>query len=295
MRSIMIKSGDPDVQMNIRGCDLLMPLSHELPLYRALNPYYDTVLLRLRRHLSKADVGLVSIDVGANIGDTVVDLYENEADTCYAFEPSMRFFEYLQKNWSECEGVHCINLACGSETSQVLYGRGESKGTASYSTVGVQGEIWGVSLDAYFCDRISLEVLNIVKIDTDGYDLEVLRGGMRTIEKYKPYILFEYDPFDNEDYLQQFSDLAGWLIRAGYSHMITYTNKGNLMDLVRLSDADYFARLHSMITTSTGFYSDVLLLPEEDNCRFWEKESAVFVESGASQSLYDNINSSFAS
>jgi FkbM family methyltransferase len=40
----------------------------------------------------------------------------------------------------------------------------------------------------------------VVKVDVEGFGLRVLRGAMRTIEKFKPFILFEvHRTFDEED------------------------------------------------------------------------------------------------
>ncbi len=39
----------------------------------------------------------------------------------------------------------------------------------------------------------------MVKIDTDGYDLIILRGGLKYLETSKPVLFFEYDPY----FLQQ--------------------------------------------------------------------------------------------
>ena len=47
-----------------------------------------------------------------------------------------------------------------------------------------------LTLDRYL-DNLSLPTVDILKIDTEGADLSVLRGGSRTIAKYKPSIYIE--------------------------------------------------------------------------------------------------------
>ena len=43
-------------------------------------------------------------------------------------------------------------------------------------------------------DDLKLKKCDFIKVDTDGFDCEVLRGAIKTIEKFKPTIIFEYHP-----------------------------------------------------------------------------------------------------
>ncbi len=42
--------------------------------------------------------------------------------------------------------------------------------------------------------KLSIKKIDLIKIDTEGYELEVLIGAKKTIEKFKPkYIQIEYN------------------------------------------------------------------------------------------------------
>jgi len=56
------------------------------------------------------------------------------------------------------------------------------------------------SLDTIVNDLLFVNV-NLIKIDTDGYDLEIIKGAINTITNMKPAILFECDDFGDERFI----------------------------------------------------------------------------------------------
>jgi len=45
-----------------------------------------------------------------------------------------------------------------------------------------------------------LNRLDLIKNDTDGHELQMLEGSRKTIEKYKPYVIFEVGLYIIEEY-----------------------------------------------------------------------------------------------
>jgi len=48
-----------------------------------------------------------------------------------------------------------------------------------------------VTLD-YFVSERNIEALNFIKIDAEGHDINVMTGGMESIERFRPVIQIEY-------------------------------------------------------------------------------------------------------
>ena len=75
IKKIILPVTDPVVRRTVHGVDLDMPLSHDLPRYTGQYPYYDTVLPSLAKFLLTSQTErrkLILVDVGANVGDTVL-------------------------------------------------------------------------------------------------------------------------------------------------------------------------------------------------------------------------------
>ena len=57
----------------------------------------------------------------------------------------------------------------------------------------------------------------IMKVDVEGFGLRVLRGAMKTIERFRPFILFEvHRTFDDEDEIHALKMLKS----LGYSFVV---------------------------------------------------------------------------
>jgi len=46
-----------------------------------------------------------------------------------------------------------------------------------------------------FIETNSIQKIDLIKLDVDGFELKVLRGGQKTLQKFKPLILFELCPY----------------------------------------------------------------------------------------------------
>ena len=119
------------------------------------------------------------IDVGAWCGTwslAVGPLAKN----IIAFEPDELHFQCLQKN--KLSNMTCYNFALGSKEQQV----GLSRDTFTQAKHIIdKGIIQMQTLDSYnFTD------VDFIKIDVEGYEMEVLRGADDTLQKTK-YLMIE--------------------------------------------------------------------------------------------------------
>jgi len=68
-----------------------------------------------------------------------------------------------------------------------------------------------------FSARLGLPRLDFVKIDVEGAELHVLRGGERVIEAWRPTLLVEIEARHAARYQHTPADVVDWLVRRGYA------------------------------------------------------------------------------
>ena len=63
-------------------------------------------------------------------------------------------------------------------------------------------------------DRLNLSRIDFLKIDVDGYEYPVLKGGLQTLKIHKPSIIMEFAPYLIK--LEEFCDMVDLLLELGY-------------------------------------------------------------------------------
>lgn len=151
----------------------------------------------LKPHVEKAKYIL---DVGANIGCHCVSYAGMSPEsTLWAFEPQKKTFDILTTN-VKLNGyedrIHLFNHGLGHARMDLELHpiekvldeehRGWNKGGLG---IGKGGE----RLRIETLDSMNLPGLDYMKIDVEGAEGLVIRGGVETIKKYKPVIVFEHN------------------------------------------------------------------------------------------------------
>lgn len=147
--------------------------------------------------LSKVQGGDVIVDVGANIGYysmlAALKLKQDYLNgRVIAFEPNLQNFDLLKKNVeaNRLENVEFKNLAVGDHDGDIkLFLSKENKGDHQvyYSADREFESCKMVTLDDFFDND---EQIDILKIDTQGYDLFVLKGFEKYLKSGKKIKLF---------------------------------------------------------------------------------------------------------
>jgi FkbM family methyltransferase len=179
-------------------------------------------------------------DVGANAGQ-----FQHQAETAfpgsylYSFEPHPDTYRHL------CEAVtspraRCYQLALGDTCGRVpfyVYGT-QADGSLMNSLTPDAGfalrggwkpekiEVESITLDA-LCKRERIERIDILKLDTEGFDLTVLKGGERMLRERR--VNFVYTEFN--DLLDRpgvtggsLLPIAQFLATLGLRYVATYTD-----------------------------------------------------------------------
>ena len=229
IRRFLIWLNDPLYSMEIRGKQLVLPVSHKLPIFLIDFPLYDTLPTRIADYLRVRDQTLLMVDVGANIGDTILACSRGApSDQFLGVEANPEFVSYLKKNTSNLEGFLLVEAFCYSGEEKQAYVRIESTGGTARVLEDPNGfAITKKTLDEILTEHPQFEDFNFLKLDTDGSDFDILRGARKSIAVSLPIILMEYDVFGNVNYVDDALDAIVSLAKVGYSTVIVYDNFGN--------------------------------------------------------------------
>ncbi|OGV42035.1 MAG: hypothetical protein A2X46_05630 [Lentisphaerae bacterium GWF2_57_35] len=262
-----------------------LPLSHSLPDYLNEFPFYDRLPQRIREYIHQTQGYLNCIDVGANIGDTIASFYKEDADTFLAIEPNPKFNELLIHNWGWNKNVSIVSEICSSGNDQGTFEVREKNGTSSILQTENGVKMSKRSLDEMVNGHPVAANANVLKIDTDGYDFDVIEGAKELLLRNRPVVLFECDVFENEHYVQDCLTALELLKKSGYNHFLLYNNVGNLMGKYSLSDLFPFRNLLFFQLTSSFGYFDILVMKDEELIQFYKTEIDFFANDMRNKSL----------
>lgn len=119
-------------------------------------------------------------DVGANLGLYTTQFAEivGESGKVFAFEPSPHNFGKLKDAVSNLQNVELVPVALGSEAGSVGFQQGDDPLGATSKVVEEAGA--GIEVEVKRGDDLlgdgSVQVPNVVKIDTEGFELDVIKG-----------------------------------------------------------------------------------------------------------------------
>ena len=146
------------------------------------------------------------IDVGANIGNHSLYFFnECHASSSYNFEPIKDTFEILKKNIilnKLSKKAYLYNVALGSQNGKASLSYYDPRNIGMAQITGDNnGDLQVIALD----DLDIQDNVKFVKIDVEGFELNVIQGMQKTLKKYKPYIMIEirHALFDEIDSILQ--------------------------------------------------------------------------------------------
>lgn len=144
----------------------------------------------LKKYLSGKN-GVV-IDVGANEGNYSAEVLDfNQSVNVYAFEPHPVTYQRLSEKFNGRSRIKIVNKGLSDTSGFLELYDYENKNGSSHASLysEVITEIHGagkavshkvslITLDK-FIDENGIDIIDLLKIDTEGNELKVLRGGWR--------------------------------------------------------------------------------------------------------------------
>jgi FkbM family methyltransferase len=151
----------------------------------------------------------VAVDAGAYIGLHTVTM-SRRFRSVVAFEPQRRIYQTLCDNLAlnGCTNVTAHNLALYDRAGPMRLSPPARQqvslpmvdGGPDYARIGNAAaltyeiaEDGGGDVQAVALDELALESVALIKVDTQGADLRVLRGAEDTIRRCRPTVLFEWE------------------------------------------------------------------------------------------------------
>lgn len=159
------------------------------------NQFYKEELFKINEHISKGDV---VIDVGGNLGFFTLILSELVGTTgkVYTFEPSPEIFERLNRTIliNNLNNVESFMVGFGEEegNTELYYNPSQSGLTSIVQKISSGTTLEEIKLTTL--DKFSRKInkrISFIKIDTEGYESQVLLGGTSVLSKDKPTICIE--------------------------------------------------------------------------------------------------------
>jgi FkbM family methyltransferase len=143
----------------------------------------------------------VIADIGANIGMTAL-LFSDLAQSVYAFEPSPSTFQILQNNLNlnSISNVQAINIGLGLKSENLTITFAKNNRSGGFVSEKIRPD------DGHISENISIETLdnffsnhhvvpNFLKIDVEGFEQNVVKGGLNFINKHNPTVVMEMNHF----------------------------------------------------------------------------------------------------
>jgi FkbM family methyltransferase len=163
------------------------------------------------------------VDIGAHSGDTTVPmaLVVGPQGCVLALEPNRYVYATLQKNASLNKGMTNIAtlMAAATETNGKFHFQYSDSGFCNgglHKNISLMKhrhhfrlEVTGVRLEEVlrieYASRLAR--LRFIKVDTEGYDLFVLKSLLRIIEDFRPHVRAEVYQHTSADYRRELFDL----------------------------------------------------------------------------------------
>ena len=191
------------VTKQINGITYELDLSEDIDSSLYFFGYYEKDTSKLLHQYIKPDMTIV--EVGANIGAhtfEIAKMLDPDKGVLFSFEPTDYAFRKLMVNLllNNFQNIYLEKMALSDTNEEKKIHRATSpesmpfkaswdkkKHGPKYRSVDV---IKFKKLDDYYLEH-KLTKLDLIKIDVDGYELRVIKGGKKTLTKFKPIMIIE--------------------------------------------------------------------------------------------------------
>lgn len=248
----------------IGGRKILFDQKHPLPKYQHDFQMHDRFIPYLASITNRKDGNWI-IDIGANIGDTVMAMADFTLDKFLCIEPTEQFLSLLVKNTKTIGGTDRVSI------EQVFISDNENdnyisdiytNGSAVKRKTDKKQMIQTKTLDTILKEKKILpNKLDLIKIDTDGFDSECILSAKETLCLGNALLYWENAIFGYSQYIK-YQAAYTLLEQAGYKTFFIFDNTGNFLCRGTIetlcSINDYLQRINESWSRVTFHYIDVL-------------------------------------
>lgn len=254
------------VYTKIHGFDAVVPIGHWYLLAIQNYPKFNRPLLYLFEYEKslKSD-GLVVVDVGSAVGDTVLFLESKYPgiNNYLCIDGDEEYNQIIEKNLALLQGRYVLINSLVSDKKEKI-GKIEKEnpttGTSSSS----------VLADADSIDNLlnSFSKIDLVKIDIDGFDGVALSGSREIIKRHSPSIIFEWNvPLFEKTKNDKYKPFL-ILSELGYEHLFWFDNFGNFLFYQKepkIEEIEAMANFSLSMEKKNGYHYDIVALKVNKN------------------------------
>lgn len=260
----LLNRGKSDIiiRSKTNGHKLFCNFAHQLPFYQKEFPLYDRQLSKLCHYIhNELNRTINIIDVGANIGDTVLNI--DLKDAFYlCVEGNEEYSKLIRPNLKHHFNYSLEKCYLTDNPNEKKYKADISYGTNKLIlSNNPQEGIIIQTLDQLIEKKYNNTYFDIIKIDTDGFDFKVIRGAKKIIHKWNPILYFEWDKAFCKEQGEDPISIFPMLNDLGYTECILFDNLGNLFDIIKTNN---LPKLKDCIERTIGYglphYYDVLTI-----------------------------------
>jgi hypothetical protein len=122
------------------------------------------------------------------------------------------------------------------------------------------------SFEQILAEHPDFEGSRLLKIDTDGMDIAILREAYNWVSRQKPVIFFEYDPDLQRVHHADGPGMLRALRDVGYSRVLVYENIGDYILSTELSNERLLSELHEFFSgRQSRRYCDLCVFHGDDD------------------------------
>lgn len=170
------------------------------------------ILNKLNEIFSNKDA-ISLIDVGAHQGEYISSISKNfNIRSAYCFEPNPKVFKILETKFSDNRNIELINLGVSNITDKIMFNENIESSSSSINDLNTNSkyfkrkffllnflknnevtkkiQIQVINLNDFFIKK-KIEKIDLLKIDTEGHELQILLGLKDKINNVK-MIHFEH-------------------------------------------------------------------------------------------------------
>ena len=167
----------------------------------------------------------IVLDVGSNFGQMSILWSKCKPNVkVYSFEASNFIFQILEKNIQiNKANVEAFNYLVGNESNNEIFlekpvlKQFTTYGSNHLKKINSQKKNNSEKIKAIKIDDIQFsQPISAMKIDVQGYDLEVLKGAKQTIKRFQMPIIFEYEKDFEKNLNYNFKDFLNFIDSIDY-------------------------------------------------------------------------------
>ena len=154
-------------------------------IFRNSLPFGTIIQNDLKRYFKNYEFKVI-FDVGANAGQSALEYVKVfPKSDIYCFEPVDKTFSELQKKVNIYPNIHPYNLAFGDKATTLEISINDNSCVNSFKDITTAKNSQSISIITLteFVAQKKIKRINFLKIDTEGFDLNVLVGSQNLLQK----------------------------------------------------------------------------------------------------------------